>query len=350
MTDATTIDRESNAIETDPLVLYLGTNDGLRTYRWSADGLEPVAHGIHGNAVRDVAVHPDDADDAFVACGLRGWGLHHTTDAGRSTGIVGFEDRWVWGVERDPTDPERIYVGTEPPALFVSNDEGVTFESFEDLETLPSRSSWTFFHDPFRAGHVHGIAIHPDRPERLFAGVEHGALVYSHDGGESWNGALVGRDIHRVAIDPDEPDRVFAATGSGLARSTDAGETWTAVDDLRGVYTHAIVFDSARPKRAYAYADREGDPLVRSDDGGETWVAIGAGLPAAGPADTIRPVPGTNETIVYAGDERERETSAGGEARTGTSRLYVSTDAGETWRRSTDAFPRIWRLEVAAVA
>ncbi len=349
MTTEPTIDTS----ETEPLserhLLYLGTADGLLTYRWTVEGLERVGHGIAGNVVRDLAVDPREPADAFVACGLRGWGLHRTTDAGRTVAEIGFEDRWVWGITRDPTDPKTVYVGTEPPMLFVSSDGGETFEAFRGLDSLPSRPSWTFFHEPFRAGHVHAIAIHPDRPERVFAGVEHGALVYTHDGGETWAEALVGCDLHRIAIDPTDPDRVLAATGSGLEVSEDAGETWESIADLRGRYLHAIVFDADRSNRVYAYADRDGDPLVRSDDGGTTWDAIGSGLPAARPADTLRLVPGLDDTLVYAGDEPNRdETPSSDTPTTETSRLYASTDAGETWRELADGFPKIWRLEVAS--
>jgi hypothetical protein len=145
----------------DPCLLYLGTEDGLRTARIESDGLKIVARSIEGEAVRAISVDPADPTDVFVGCGLRGSGLYHTTDAGETTDRIGFEDRWVWGVARDPTDSERLYVGTEPPMLYVSPDGGATFEAFCGIDDLPSRSTWTFFHEPFEAGHVHGIANPP---------------------------------------------------------------------------------------------------------------------------------------------------------------------------------------------
>lgn len=322
----------------DPCLLYLGTEDGLRTARLSAVGLTVTHTALAGEAVRAIDVHPSDPVEALVGCGLRGHGLHRITDAGATVEHLGFEERWVWGIARDPRDPETVYVGTEPPMLFVSTDGGGSFDAFDGLEDLPSRSAWTFFHDPFRAGHVHGIALHPDRPDRILAGVEHGALVRSTDGGQTWDEALVGADVHRVAVHPTEPDRVYAATGTGLARSEDGGTTWAEAPPLRGSYLHALVFHPEDPARMYVYADDEDNPVHRSDDGGETWTGVADGLPAARPADPLRLHPTDPETVVYAGDAADDG-----------SHLHASTDGGETWTRVEGTLPKVWRLEATSV-
>ena len=322
--------------DVDPCTLYLGTGNGLVVARLAGETLAVIHRGIEGNAVRDVAVHPDDPADAFVGCGLRGWGLYHTKDAGKTVESLGFEDQWVWGVTRDPTDPDRVYVGTEPPTLSVSDDGGETFEAFAGIDELPSRDRWTFFHEPFEAGHVHGIAIHPDRPERIVAGVEHGALVRSVDGGETWDERLVGHDLHRIAFHPDDPDVVAAAAGDGLHTSRDGGNSWESVDPLHGKYLHAIVFDPSAPERMYVYADRKGAPVYASEDGGERWELVGEGLPAAKPADTLRLHPTDPETLLYVGDVDE-----------GESRLFASPDRGQSWTPVGETFEKTWRLEVA---
>lgn len=314
--------------------LYLGTEDGLRTARASPEGLAVSESGLEGNAVRAIDVAPGNPDDVFVGCGLRGWGLHRTTDGGGTFEPVGFAEEWVWGVRRHPANPHTVYVGTEPPMLYRSTDGGGTFRALDGIDDLPSRDRWTFFHEPFHAGHVHGIAVHPERPERVFAGVEHGAVVYSTDGGATWNETLVGSDVHRVAIHPDDPGRVFVATGAGLHRSDDAGGEWTRVPDLRGRYLHAIEFHPDAD-RIYVYADRDRMPVYRSDDGGESWEPAGEDLPAASPADTLRIHPGSPEVLFYVGDVDDG------------SRVFVSDDAGASWDAFGRLLPKVWRLEVA---
>lgn len=314
----------------DESLLYAGTEDGFRAIRVADGTFEVVARDLTGEAVRGIAVDPDDPDRAFVGCGLRGWGLHLTRDGGQTFETVGFEDRWVWEATFGPDGT--LYVGTEPPMLYASRD-GENFEPFAALADLPSHDDWFFFHEPFEAGHVHGVAIHPDEPERIFAGVEHGALVYTHDGGATWNESLVGYDLHRVAVDPDDPDRVLAGAGEGLFVSPDAGASFEAVEPLAGKYVHGVHFDPSNPDRVYAYVAAD-EPLSRSDDGGDSWQSIGADLPAARPADNL--VVGDAGTLFYAGDAGDG------------SRLFVSNDAGETWTRLDGALPKVWRLYLAS--
>jgi len=320
-----------------PCLLYVGTDDGVRVVRFEGPArLTPAGDGLAGKAVRGIAVHPEQAQVAYVACGLRGWGLHRTGDAGRTFETLGFEDRWVWDVAFHPGDPQRIWVGTEPPMLYVSSDAGRTFVPLPGIDALPSRPRWKFFHPPFYAGHIHGIAIHRGRAERIFAGVEHGAFIYSHDGGRTWSEALVGYDLHRVAIDPQDPHRVLAGAGEGLLISSDAGRSWVAIDDFQGKYVHAVLFDPHVRRRLFVYAAEQGTPLYRSDNNGRTWKTIGRGLPEAGPADNVCAHPGAPDVLFYAGDAEARR-----------SRLYVSFDAGETWEPLEASLPKVWRLRSA---
>ena len=322
-----------------PCRLYLGTESGLHTAVVNRTGVELTDSALAGESVRAVDVSPADPEALLVGCGLRGRGLYRSEDGGSSVESLGFNDRWVWGLSRHPGDPETVYVGTEPPMLYRSEDGGDSFEAVRGIEAVPSRESWLFFHEPFEAGHVHGIAVHPDRPEQVFAGVEHGAIIYSRDGGQTWQDSLAAEDIHRVAVHPDDPDRLFVAAGSGLYHSSDAGRSFEQASDLAGEYAHGIVFDPRSPERMYAYVATDGMPLYRSEDGGDSWVGIGDGLPAARPADTLCLHPADPDVLLYAGD-----TDTGGQ-------LFVSPDSGGSWHRLDTELPKVWRMSaVDAVA
>lgn len=319
-----------------PIWVYLGTEDGLRRLVIGDGTIRVAASAIFDNAVRALSVHPTDPADVFVGCGLRGEGLYHSRDGGDSIRTLGFRDRWVWGVTRHPVDPDTIYVGTEPPMLYRSTDGGASFEALDGVLDVESRERWTFFHEPFFDGHLHAIGLHPDRPDRLLAGVEHGGVLRSMDRGVTWTETRGGTDAHRIGIHPDDPDHVFLAAGDGLHESTDGGATWSSIDPLRGYYLHTVDFAPTRPDRIVIYADRHGDPIHLSDDGGNTWHPIGDGLPAAAPADCVRFHPTDPDSLVYAGDVGD-----------GSSQLYRSDDLGSTWMPVRDPFPKVWRLAVA---
>lgn len=317
----------------DPLV-YLGTADGLLTYRIAGTDLSPVGDAIDGETVRTISVAPADPSHAIIGCGLRGWGLYRTRDAGRTTTSLGFDDEWVWGTAFHPTDPTTVYVGTEPPALYESDDGGRTFTEHPGIQAMASRDDWMFFHDPFHAGHLHGFATHADTPDRLFVGVEHGALLYTHDAGETWHERLTGHDLHRITIAPTDPDRVLAGAGEGLFVSDDAGDAWTRHDPLADEYVHSITTDPTDPDRLYLYAAGDGPTVYRSDDTGRSWTPLDPTLPPARPADPLTVLP--DDTVLYAGDDA-----------TGSS-LYRSPDHGRTWDRIATFKPKIWRVTTPA--
>lgn len=312
-----------------PCDLYLGTEDGLRTVRWDGDGFRVLDSALSGETIRAIAPVADGP--VYVGCGLGGRGLYRSDDAS-TFDLVGFEEVWVWDVTPHPTD-DRLFVGTEPPMLYVGRGAD-SFEPFEGIDDLDSKSEWTFFHEPFGSGHVHGVGLHPDRPERIVAGVEHGALIYSTDGGQTWHERLEGYDVHRVVVDPQDPQRLFAAAGEGLLVSTDGGDTWSMNESLRDAYAHGITFDPHVSGRLFAYVNESPSPLFRSTDRGRSWESVASGLPTARPSDNLVVHPTEPDVVFYVGDVSEA-----------ASRVFVSRDAGETWTRSDVAVPKTFRVE-----
>ena len=78
---------------------------------------------------------------------------------------------------------------------------------------------------------MRGIGLSASDPEIVFGAVEEGWLVRSNDGGDSWVNIKDGTefDSHTVTVLPDG-ETVVSASGHGLYRSADGGETFAQSD------------------------------------------------------------------------------------------------------------------------
>ena len=188
-----------------------------------------------------------------------------------------------------------VYAGTEPSALFRSDDRGETWRELDALLELPSRPTWSFPPRPWTS-HVRWIAPSPHDADLLLVGIELGGLMRSTDGGETWQDHRPGaqRDVHSLAWHPRIPGRAYEAGGEGAAWSEDGGETWQPADEGRDRhYTWSVAVDPDDPELWYVSAStgpfaahgRRGDPqarIYRRRDGG--WGALAGGLPEPLPA------------------------------------------------------------------
>jgi len=148
--------------------------------------------------------------------------------------------------------------------------------------------------------------------------------------------------IQSIAVDPFNSQLMLASSPSGgIFRSTDGGQSWTAVtDSLGSLAVSDVSFDPTDPTGMTLVAsigsttngatsthfDRGGltnQGLLYSTDGGKSWSTIGQN---ALPNLSMLNVVARGQTIMAAGFEEE------GEKRNGASSgLYRSTDGGKTF-------------------
>ena len=76
------------------------------------------------------------------------------------------------------------------------------------------------------------MALHPTDPNIFYIGGPDG-LLKTIDGGKTWqphNQGLTTLNVRTISLSRSDPQLLYLGTnGSGLYRSTDGGEQWTAI-------------------------------------------------------------------------------------------------------------------------
>ena len=250
---------------------------------------------------------------------------------------------YIWLVQPGGDDqPERLYVGTEPGGLFVSNDGGESFELVESLWNHKARKTWG------GGGRDHAgvcsIIVDPRDSNHVIIGISVGGVYETTDGGETWTSrqkglssyflpnpdATDGHDPHFMLASPSNPDVLWQQNHCGVYRSTDGAQTWTDISQENGPvnFGFPIALDEKDDNVAWvvpAHSDQFRVPIdgaicvCRTDDGGKTWQEFRTGLPQENAFDiTFR------HALDIDGDTLVFGTTAGN--------VYYSEDRGESWR------------------
>ncbi len=174
-------------------MLLVGTRKGLfRLYspgtgtEWSIDGPH-----IAGYEILHTCVDANDPDTLYAAASHTIWGAHvyRSSDRGVTWSPLTAAPHHAGG--RYDTPLNRIWflahcrdgglwAGIDPPGLFRSIDQGLTWDACSGLNDHPGRSTW----EPARGGFsVHSVYIAANNPGRIYAAVSAGGAYRSDDNG-----------------------------------------------------------------------------------------------------------------------------------------------------------------------
>ncbi len=192
------------------------------------------------------------------------------------------------------------------------------------------------------------------RPNEYYFGATGGGLWKTTDGGETWNpvtdGQLHSSSVGAVAVSESNPDVVYIGMGEaclrgnimqgdGVYKSTDAGKTWQHVGLENTQIISRIRISPTNPDVVYVAAlghpsasnDERG--VFKSEDGGKTWKKILFRDGKTGAIDLA--MDRNNPKVLYAAMwEAYRvswQASSGGPG----SGLFKSVDGGENWTELT---------------
>ncbi len=266
------------------------------------------------------------------------------------------ELKHIWQiVPGHPSQPGTWYAGVDDAALFVSRDDGKTWDELTGLTKHPTRPRWV---PGFGGLCLHSIVVDPVNPRRLWVGISAVGVFRSDDAGETWklcNEGLpnvapefikdpdMGRCVHKLVLDPARPGRLAMQFHGGVFVSENAGDAWTRI-------SAGLPHDFGFPLAATTGGGLFVVPLIggdnrivpggalkvwRSRDLGRTWRALTKGLP---------------QKEHYVGVLRDAMTSdpltpAGIYMGTTGGEIFYSKDDGDSWKKLPASFPRITTLK-----
>ena len=320
--------------------LVVGTVEGIFVFERDAGGRWlPAGRALEGCFVSALT----RLESGALVAGTHGLGVARSDDGGitwrlANAGLSHF-DVWVVRAER-LGGRERLFAGTLPAHLFVSDDGAASWRELTALRDVPSAPQWSFPPPPHQ-GHVLDVASLGDS---LYVGIEVGALLRSDDGGKTFSELPVNSDvsevdIHRLALHPKRPQRIIAATGWGMIESHDRGASWRSGERLPGIdYPIPLVAHPDDPDLLFV-AGGEGWPpnwyqigrsrakIARSRDGGRSWQRLLGGLP-----DGQRPTFGGLALEAWDGGFAVLAADTDGQ-------IYESRDGGDRWSVVAEAAP-----------
>ncbi|HTP10866.1 MAG TPA: IPT/TIG domain-containing protein [Anaerolineae bacterium] len=269
------------------------------------------------------ALTPDPSDAAIFYLGSNGGGIFKTVNAGVSWNTIneGLAGIYPTGLAINPANTAIVYATAHGPGTFKSNNGGSAWIG------LPSDNAW-----------ARSPVVDPSNPQRVYIGTTNGVYITENDG-QTWE--TIRPDppaqylgccrVEMLSLLPagqpghlimgvgfiDNSSSSYSFVGGGIYTSTDFGETWGYVD-VSQVISPVEVLAATPGNPAVIYAGtgnccaNQGSGVWKSTDGGATWSSSGlAGLQITGLA--VDPI---DSQTIYA---------------TSLQQFYVSSNGGLTW-------------------
>jgi photosystem II stability/assembly factor-like uncharacterized protein len=259
------------------------------------------------------------------------------------------------------SEPNVLYCGVEPAALFKSTDKGDSWEADRGLMYHEHQPKW----QPGAGGLcLHTIILDPDNPKRMLIAISAAGVYRTDDGGKTWQARNkgvraeflpdkhpeFGQCVHKVVQHPSHPGRLFLQNHWGLYRTDDWGDSWKDVaNGVPSDFGFAMAMHPHQPETVYI-VPLESDQfrctpeaklrVYRTKNGGESWEPMMKGLPQSGAYETVLRDALTADTVnpagVYFG--------------TRSGKVFGSTDDGDSWQEIADGFPAVVCVKAAAIS
>lgn len=276
--------------------LFVGTTNGIYTFKKKESSWPAADHFLAGEHISSLLFEPHEGTlfaGVYAAEGKAP--LYASRDSGKSweSRSRGISKPKLYTLDLQTVGGRRrLFAGTEPAHLFLSDDLGRSWRELPAVRSVPSVEKWTFPMPP-HIGHVKHIAFHPRDPQIFYVAIEVGGMLRTTDGGATFE-ELHGfyEDVHRIAIRQTNPDWLYISGGDGIYHSRDGGKSWEHLTtrSMRVAYPDALMMHPEREDLMFI-AGAISNPgtwrqthtadsrVARSTDGGRSWEILDKGLP-----------------------------------------------------------------------
>lgn len=358
------------------VLLLVGTMKGAFVLRSNArrTSWEVVGPAFHGNAVYTMAYDARKDRHRLWASTSSFWGtlLRSSDDFGKTwtnpqqAGVrfpsdcgASLKNIWQLCLGRED-EPDILYCGVEPAALFMSQDAGESWSLVRGLFEHPHRPRWV----PGNGGLcLHTILLDPANKQRMYVGISAGGVYRTDDGGVNWQarnrGIRVlhepnkypefGQCVHKMVLHPAHTDRIFLQHHWGLYRSDDRGDSWQSISNgVPSDFGFAMIVHPRDPNCVYVLPIESDEfrctpdgrlRVYRTRNAGGSWEALCHGLPQKG----------AYETVLRDGMDTDGLDPAGIYFGTRSGEVFGSIDEGKTWKLVLGGLPPVVCVKAVAV-
>ncbi len=263
----------------------------------------------------------------------------------------------IWSLEPGGAkQPGRLWAGTLPGGLFVSDDRGSSWRLVESLWNERCKSADDWGGGGYDWPGIHSISVDPRDADHVLVAVSTAGVWRTKDGGKTWtqtaNGMRaeympperarepVAQDVHRLSRCAAAPDEMWVQHHNGVFKSVDNGANWTEIENAPvsrfGFAAAAHPKEKGTAWLVPAIKDEKRIPkdgavvVNRTRDGGKTWETLRKGLPQKDAYDLVYrhglDVDATGNNLAFG-------STTGG--------LWLSSDGGDSWTALEARLPPI---------